>query len=264
MIVKNHALRTHHRLLQLSIENHARWTHHRLLQLSIEHHAKRLVHHHLGLLTLILIESAGIWLDLRHLLLVLSILSLLASRSPELEYLLECDSFLSLVTWRPKQEVFGGELDRAVILFAQLQLLDELKGDSGYGTNFTVRLATEYEQAVSVLVCFDCLFRFQVGSDAATRYFELRSTAVEHAHHISVFLTSHCAQLLLEGVEDLHRPLCKITSGLCIAFHDAVACIVDEYHSLLAGISVVSNLEVAFVYLLRERLEVYIPLDHDL
>ena len=62
-------------------------------------------------------------------LLVFRGLYLLTGRTPELEYLLECDNFLPLITWRPKQEVFGGELDRAVFLFAQLQLLDELKGN---------------------------------------------------------------------------------------------------------------------------------------
>jgi len=211
-----------------------------------------------------------VWLNLRHrgilwhLLLVSRSLSLLTGRSPELEYLLECDNFLSLVTWRPKQEVFGGELDRAVILFAQLQLLDELKGNGRDGTDFTVRPATEYEQAVSVLVCFNILVRFLRESDTTARHFKLRSATIEDTHHIGVFLTSHCAQLLFEGIKSLRWPLCEITGGLRKAFHDAMACIVNEHHSLLAFFSVVSNLEVTFVYQLGERLEVDILLGLDL
>ena len=43
-----------------------------------------------------------------------------------------------------------------------------------------------------------------------------------------------------------------------------MACIVNEDHSLLAFISIVSNLEVAFAYQLGELLKVYILLGLDL
>ena len=101
-------------------------------------------------------------------------------------------------------------------------------------------------------------------SNTTARHFKLRSATIEDTHHIGVCLTSHCAQLLLEGIKSLHWPLCEITGGLCKAFHDAMACIVYEYHSLLAFIPVVSNLEVTLVYQLGERLEVYILLGLDL
>lgn len=149
-------------------------------------------------------------------------------------------------------------------MFAQLQLLDKLKGNGRDGTDFPIRPATEYEQAVSVLVCFDILVGFLRKSDTTARHFKLRSTTIEDTHHIGVFLTSHCAQLLLEGIKSLHWPLCEITGGLCKAFHDAMARIVNEHHSLLAFFSVVSDLEVTLVYQLGERLEVYILLGLDL
>jgi len=78
----------------------------------------------------------------------------------------------------------------------------------------------------------------------AAGYIKLCTAAIKHADNVSVLLRAHCAQLLFQRIEYLHGPSGSIASRLREAFHYAVTGIVEEDHSPLACITIVTNFQV--------------------
>ena len=183
----------------------------------------------------------------------------------KLEWLLDLEQDVAVVTWGPVLQVIG-QYDGALVGMGDSpQLLEELDGDVGLRRDATVLWASEPEDVVHVVSPLEVLGS-RVVEAAAHRRGDSLPAAIEDAADVGPREDGERLQSLLERVPDLARSRVswRIAHSVGHVLHHAVAGVVEEDQALLMASPVLDDLGLQAADDLAERGKVAVLVVADL